>query len=584
MRRINPFAPIGFDDDWLGGGAGGAGGGGVELGEPGYAGRTADESFPGWTPNPQAFEPFNTYKGVNPYTGMPIEGSSDDPGPYSGAMMLGAKISGYIGEEGEPDMDPFVTKDPFINATWSITGSGEIPMDTDLSNWVERELVRLAELVERGGLLGSLAEVYLRALVDAIGGDSIVVTAKGGDVALAPGDSAVGTSPKVSAPPAPVTRDSTTPPPSPPPPTPPPSTGSASTTSPTGYATPFPTQRSAPPTRDSAFTASSPRSAGPSPASGEPAERVVSVRGQIIAPLPPISGSRDALRFNPSPTYSQHVRERGREAERKANPDLRDLHDIYAGLRASPLAALEDLVVGLINVPHEVVNRGTHAGEHIGRGYLLAFERGEYVEAYAEYLDAIIDLSVGFLTLASLGESGSAGKPPRASLGPELDASLPAATSPSVPARSTAGAARANDLEVFTQPGKWENVTRGDSKGLTLQAKWSARPYSFKGRTITVQEYNVQGLRFDRATFDEYGYLKSLDEFKSTYEGSIASGNRGVATGLRQQARAQTRIADELGVTLEWHVRKAEVEAFKKVLGPKLSKYITFVPYRNAIR
>src|SRR5450756_554350 len=77
MQRFNPFASIGFGDEWFSIDTG-FGGSGAELGERGYEGRTADESRPGWTPNPQAFEPFNTYLGVDPYTGNPIRKSSPD--------------------------------------------------------------------------------------------------------------------------------------------------------------------------------------------------------------------------------------------------------------------------------------------------------------------------------------------------------------------------------------------------------------------------------------------------------------------------------------------------------------------------
>ena len=208
----------------------------------------------------------------------------------------------------------------------------------------------------------------------------------------------------------------------------------APTTSPMG-----PPPPSAPPTSDPASSPLPPISVAPPGAgSGGPGPSPVRERGYSIEPLPPISGSNDALLFNPTASYWKYWRDRGRQAERKANPDVRDLHDIYEGKLAAPLAALEDLVIGIFNVPHGIVNHGINGGQHLGRSYLLASERGEYAEAYAEYLDAFIDLSVGFLDLASLGESGSVGKRPDASLAPAVGDSLPTARSAALPATEAA--------------------------------------------------------------------------------------------------------------------------------------------------
>ena len=66
------------------------GGRGGRLGEPGYQGRIPDQSTPpGWRPNPQAFDPFNTYKGVNPVTGRPILPPTETPLPFCGGIVTG---------------------------------------------------------------------------------------------------------------------------------------------------------------------------------------------------------------------------------------------------------------------------------------------------------------------------------------------------------------------------------------------------------------------------------------------------------------------------------------------------------------
>jgi hypothetical protein len=52
-----------------------------------------------------------------------------------------------------------------------------------------------------------------------------------------------------------------------------------------------------------------------------------------------------------------------------------------------------------------------------------------------------------------------------------------------------------------------------------------------------------------------------------------------VADSLRAQATKQLKVSDELGVPLEWHVKKTEVQSFKNALGSRLSGRITFIGY-----
>ncbi len=251
----------------------------------------------------------------------------------------------------------------------------------------------------------------------------------------------------------------------------------------------------------------------------------------------------------------------------------------------------EDEIVGrIISFPHP---SGVGANNRYVTGtkeQLDELEYGQAMQGREQILSglssAVAGVGAGQQGFSSTSNSRE-NQPYKPSTVSSVPKSAPKAGSPpptSPPSgQSTGGAARANDPEVFTQPGKWENVTRGDSKALAMQAIWSGKPYSFGKGSITVTEYNVKGVRFDRASHDQLGHLKSLDEFKWTYEGSIASGNEGVAKSLRDQASTQIRIADELGVPLEWHVRKDEIPAFKKVLGPDIAKHITFVPYGNGV-
>ena len=146
-----------------------------------------------------------------------------------------------------------------------------------------------------------------------------------------------------------------------------------------------------------------------------------------------------------------------------------------------------------------------------------------------------------------------------------------------VAAPRSVGAAAANDPTVFSPPGELIDITRPDSEAMLMQAYWSNQPYQFKGGSIIVKEYRIDNVNFDRVSFDEFGYLKSLDEFKWDYSGSIASGNQGVSDGLVKQAEAQLKVADRLGVPLEWHVQRSQVGAFRNALG-NLANKINFVP------
>jgi hypothetical protein len=122
---------------------------------------------------------------------------------------------------------------------------------------------------------------------------------------------------------------------------------------------------------------------------------------------------------------------------------------------------------------------------------------------------------------------------------------------------------------------------------LEEQALWSGLPYEFpSGTTIRLTEYEIENETarelFDDVTFSQHGILQSLEEFKSSYAGSIAGGNERVAERLRRQAASQWAIADYWGVPLRWHVRWDQVENFRSALGQHLSSLIEFVPYRTS--
>jgi hypothetical protein len=191
--------------------------------------------------------------------------------------------------------------------------------------------------------------------------------------------------------------------------------------------------------------------------------------------------------------------------------------------------------------------------------------------------------------IGSAGLSLSMMPAPTLALAPEVEAELRMARlarletlSPGGQAPRSAGAAGLNDWDVFTPPGEWVVIRRPASDAMELQAIWSEtpeRPYMFSGNNILVMEYRAGGVDFDRAMFDQFGSLDSLNEFKSSYAGSIARGDLNVARRLRVQALSQIRVANELGVPLEWHVPANEMPMFQNALGPWRSARITWMPY-----
>jgi hypothetical protein len=91
MRTLRAIT---FPEFERGGSLGVYAGPGSSLGEPGYQGRTERPPPIGWTPNPQAYDPFNTYRGVDPFSGQPIQRKTSLPVPLV-ASATGKSARGY---------------------------------------------------------------------------------------------------------------------------------------------------------------------------------------------------------------------------------------------------------------------------------------------------------------------------------------------------------------------------------------------------------------------------------------------------------------------------------------------------------
>jgi len=129
------------------------------------------------------------------------------------------------------------------------------------------------------------------------------------------------------------------------------------------------------------------------------------------------------------------------------------------------------------------------------------------------------------------------------------------------------------------RPGQWVSMAQAGSQALEAQGYWAGRPGVWSGNSLILQEYQIGSTKFDNVGFDANGNLTSLMEFKWDYIGSIMSGNQKIADKLVEQATTQLAIADELGVPLEWHVAKTQLQNFQNVLGPEISARIKWVTY-----
>ena len=162
---------------------------------------------------------------------------------------------------------------------------------------------------------------------------------------------------------------------------------------------------------------------------------------------------------------------------------------------------------------------------------------------------------------------------------------LASGASPFAPTGRGQSLSAASAWDPDLQPGRYITVfrtARSDAVEAALEAQgvWSGLPYRWRtGSTIALTEYQIDNLPFDDATFDQFGSLARLEEFKWSYSGSIARGSRAVADRLIDQATRQLAVADEHGVPLRWTVADTELPYFQNALGEDLSSQIEWSTY-----
>jgi Restriction endonuclease fold toxin 5 len=112
-------------------------------------------------------------------------------------------------------------------------------------------------------------------------------------------------------------------------------------------------------------------------------------------------------------------------------------------------------------------------------------------------------------------------------------------------------------------PGKWVEVPRGPY-GLVHQSKMSGKPIVERNGKYYIQEYEVNGVKFD-------GYKNGkLYEYKDNYS-HLFDKNNELYSWVKdpdqwlRQARDQVDAAN--GIPVIWRVGSNQVEAFRKALG-----------------
>jgi hypothetical protein len=112
-------------------------------------------------------------------------------------------------------------------------------------------------------------------------------------------------------------------------------------------------------------------------------------------------------------------------------------------------------------------------------------------------------------------------------------------------------------------PGKWVEVPRGPY-GLVHQSKMSGKPIVQKDGKYYIQEYEVNGVKFD-----DYKNGK-LHEYKENYSHLFDKNNELYPWvkdpgQWRRQAKDQIEAAN--GIPVIWRVGQNQVEGFKKAVG-----------------
>lgn len=113
---------------------------------------------------------------------------------------------------------------------------------------------------------------------------------------------------------------------------------------------------------------------------------------------------------------------------------------------------------------------------------------------------------------------------------------------------------------------------RSDGTSLDMQSQYSGKPINYKNGKAYIQEYVLDGVRFDRFKNGVLG------DVKDNYGFLIKMGSKQAAQALRDEAGRQLSVSRRYGLPVEWQVRPEYVTAFQTVLGTKYSA-IRVVPW-----
>ena len=128
-------------------------------------------------------------------------------------------------------------------------------------------------------------------------------------------------------------------------------------------------------------------------------------------------------------------------------------------------------------------------------------------------------------------------------------------------------------------PGKWVSIGRRSSgSSLETQSLFSGKPIEYRNGTAYIEEYELLDAQGEPVYFDRYKD-GVLGDVKDNYVFLIKEiGSKSAYKALREEAARQLAVAEKYGLRVEWHVRRAHVEAFERVLGRKYQA-IKVVPW-----
>ncbi len=127
----------------------------------------------------------------------------------------------------------------------------------------------------------------------------------------------------------------------------------------------------------------------------------------------------------------------------------------------------------------------------------------------------------------------------------------------------------------IVRAGGWKEIARNPGDALDIQSAFSGKPIKYRNGKAFIEEFELDGVHFDRVKDGVLGEVKGNYDFATRL---AQAGKLEFLDDLIKEAQRQTRVARKLGLPLEWHVRRQDLQGFKNTIGAQFSE-IRFVPY-----